>query len=116
MTLRYINQLTEDELKELFTKFVESQSDLDVKNYFHSTNTARFIYLKGLCTPGTNTPLIYSVPIEMAFDDYDVYVYNEHSSNYEVAYAYEVEYRNHLRSKFGDQYSRDCFWYDLDED
>ena len=116
MALSYINQLTEDELKELFTKFVESHSELDVKDYFHSTNTARFIYLKGLCASGTNTPLRYSAPIEMAFDDYDVYVYNEHSSNYEVAYAYEVEYRNYLRSKFGDQYSHDCFWHDLDED
>ena len=116
MELSYINQLTEDELKGLFTKFVESHSDLEVKDYFHSTNTDRFIYLKGLCASGTNTPLRYSVPIEMSFDDYDVYVYNEHNSNYEVAYAYEVKYRNYLRSKFGDQYSHDCFWHDLDED
>lgn len=116
MTLRYINQLTEDELKELFTEFVQNHSDLIVKNYFHSTNTARFIYLKGSCDSGDNTPLRYSVPIEMAFDDYDVYVYNEHSNNYEVAYAYENEYHSYMRSKFGDQYSHDCFWHDLDED
>lgn len=111
--LRYINQLTEYELKELFTKFVQSHSDLIVKNYFHSTNTARFIYLKGSCNSGANTPLRYSVPIEMAFDDYNVYVYNEQSSNYEVVYAYANEYHNYMRYKFGDQYSRDCFWNDF---
>lgn len=116
MKLKYINQLTDAELKELFIKFAQSHCGLFVNEYSRGMNTNDFIHLNGLCSLDADSPLRYAFPIEWAFNDYDVYVYNEQSHDYVVVYSFEDDYRKYMRSKFEDQYARDCFWYDLDED
>lgn len=114
--MEYVNQLTEDELKELFLKFVQSCYGLVVKATFPSKNTKQFVRIRGLCNSSDNIALEYSVDIEWYLNDYDVYVYNSQDDSYEIVYSFESEYHKYMRSKFGDQYSRDCFWHDLDED
>ena len=114
--MKYANQLTEDELKELFLKFVQSCYGLVVKATFPSKTTKQFVRIKGLCNSCDKTVLEYSVDIEWYLNDYDVYVYNSQDDSYEIVYSFESEYRKYMRSKFEEQYACDCFWHEFDGD
>ncbi len=109
--MKYVNQLTEDELKELFLKFVQTcYGSVDVDYYFRSTKLTHNVHLKAVCTVWLSTDARYTVSLEVAFDDYIVYsLYTsiEGDNNMELVNIFKDVYHKYMQSKFGEQYNRD---------
>lgn len=120
MKLKYANQLTDDELKELFLKFAQTcYGSVDVDYYFHSTKLTHNVHLKAVCTVWLGTDARYTFSLEVAFDDYIVYgLYSsiDGDNNMETVNIFKDVYHKYMQSKFGEQYNRDCFWHDFGGD
>lgn len=106
--LKYVNQLTETELKALLLSFAQScYGAVDIDDYFRCKHNANLIYLEAVCNVSPIKEMQQLVPIELALDDYNAY--SIHNGNFEVAYHFEDEYQKYMRSKFGQQYTIDWF-------
>lgn len=103
MKLKYANQLTENELKDLLLWFTQVQHGaVELDDCFRCKHNANLIYLEAMCNVSPIKEMQYLCPIELALDDYNMY--NIHNGNFEVAYHFEDEYHKYMRSKFGQQY------------
>ena len=108
MKLKYANQLTEPELKDLLLKFAQSYyGAVDIDDYFRCKHNANLIYLEAVCNVSPIKEIQQLVPVELALDDY--HAYSVHGNNLEVAYDFEDEFHKYMRAKFGKQYTIDWF-------
>lgn len=108
MKLKYINQLTEPELKDLLLSFAQScYGATDIVGYFRCKHFDNLIYLEGMCNLSVNEKMQQLFPIELALDDYQAY--SVHGNNLEAAYDFEDEFQKFMRAKFGKQYTIDWF-------
>lgn len=108
MKLKYINQLTEPELKDLLLSFAQSRYEVtDIVGYFRCKHYDVLIHLEGMCSLSVIKEMQQVFPIELALDDY--HAYSVHGNNLEVAYDFEDEYQKYMRAKFGKQYTIDWF-------
>lgn len=108
MKLKYANQLTENELKDLLLWFTQVQHGaVELDDYFRCKHFDNLIYLEGMCNLSVNEKMQQLFPIELALDDY--HAYSVHGNNLEAAYDFEDEYQKFMRAKFGKQYTIDWF-------
>ena len=112
MATKYINKLTDDELKDLFFKLVQSYyGPVNIHDYSCSPNMTDSVWIKGMCASQYNTFLNQEFRVEIVFDDYVVYgLHNSipEDNNKEVVHHFEKVYRKYMRSKFGEPYIHDC--------
>lgn len=108
MQLKYTNQLTEPELKDLLLKFAQSYyGATDIVGDIRCKHYDALIYIEGMCSLSVIKEMQQVFPIELVLDDYQAY--SVHGNNLEVAYDFEDEYQKYMRSKFGQQYTIDWF-------
>ncbi len=110
--MKYVNQLTDDELKDLFIEVAEEclGSNILEDNCFVQRNYDS-VAIKGLI----NTVVIGGVrlpyPISFELDEFHVYIINK---NAELNWTMTRCYRKHMGVKFGRDYAVDCFWDDCE--
>lgn len=112
MTTKYINKLTDDELKELFLKLVQNYyGPVNIHDYSCSPDRTDFVWIKGMCASQCNTFLTQEFRVEIVFDDYIVYSLPNsipEDNTKEVVHYFEKVYRKYMCSKFGEPYIHDC--------
>ena len=112
MELKYINQLTDDELSELYAAFIKNYGGFMVEQLdaFKGDYT---IVLEGsyYALDADDNKTLFDDGFEL--NDYGVL------SN-TIGFGYNVELTKIMRklmlNKFGKQYMEDCFWNDCDGD
>lgn len=108
MKLKYINQLTDDELGELYSEFIKKYGGFQVEQL--DTFGKYTIILEGsyYALDADNNKTLFDDSFEI--NDYGVL------SN-TVGFGYNAELTKILRklmlNGFGKQYMEDCFWYDF---
>lgn len=111
MKLKYTNQLTDDEIKEIFIGLAKDywgshtfKGDCTIQRKQSS------IMIKGsfdtVVVNGKNFP--YSIALE--FDDFRV-----DSCYFEINWDMTLDYRKYMFDKYGTPYAVDCLLYDCDE-
>lgn len=117
MKLKYINQLTDDELGELYSEFIKKYGgfqveQLDVqKDNFNITFDGSYYALDD-----DNVKTLFDG--SFAINDYGVVDNDYDAFDDDFEYGYDVGVTKVLRefmlNKFGKQYMEDCFWHDFD--
>lgn len=103
MKLKYANQLTETELKDLLLRFAQVQHGaVELDDYFRCKHLTYSVYLEAVYNASPIKEMQYFCPVELLLDDY--HVYEGYNGNFEVVQGFEDEYQKYMRSKFGEQY------------
>lgn len=108
--MKYINQLTDDEIKELFIEVAEEclGSTIFEDNCFVQRNYDT-IAVKGLINIVKIGDKKLPYPINFVLDDFHVHIVNK-----EIVVNWTMTrcYRKHMGSRCGNQYILDAFWKD----
>lgn len=103
MKLKYANQLTEDELKDLLLRFAQVQHGaVELDDYFRCKHLTYSVYLEAVYNASPIKEMQYFCPVELLLDDY--HVYEGYNGNFKVVQSFEEAYQKYMRSKFGEQY------------
>lgn len=103
--MKYINQLTDDELKKLFVCLIKDFYEVDkIDDDCQITRDPYFITIRGNFDRGIIKDVECPAPFTLELDDFNVY------SSYKLNWVMEKHYRKHMVWKFGKQYALDCFW------
>lgn len=112
MKMKYINQLTDDELKKLYAAFIKNYGEFEVKwlDVFKDYPT---ITLDGsYCALNADNAETLFAYFEI--NDYGVFSNDNNDIDW---FGYDVELtkimRKFMLNKFGKQYLEDCFWSDF---
>lgn len=109
MKLKYINQLTDDELGELYSAFVKKYCGFKAKHLVVLKNDYTIVLV------GSYYVLDADNNETMLDDSFEINDYGE--SDYDFEYSYDTELtkimRKFMLNKFGKQYMEDCFWNDF---
>lgn len=120
--MKYVNKLTDNELKNLFVSLVKKYYGAD--NYYNDCYIIRNPWVSVKGTFGSVTAKrdfdkvnLYGVndlfSIGLDFDDFNV---SPGENSYELNWGMTQEYRKHMFDKCGNQYAIDCFLNDCGED
>lgn len=103
--MKYINQLTDDELKKIFVCLVKDFYLVDkIDGDCYITRDPYLIIIRGNFDRGIIKYVECPALFTLELDDFNVY------SEYKRNWVMEKHYRRHMVWKFGKQYAIDCFW------
>ena len=102
--MKYVNQLTDDDLKKIFVCLVKDFYGMDRLDDYHINRDQSLITLRGNFDRVLIKDVKFSHPIKIELDDFNVYTEND--PNWVMA----QHYHRHMVWKFGKQYAIDCFW------
>lgn len=106
--MKYIKQLTDDELKKLFVCLIKDFYEVGkIDDDCHIIRDQPLITIRGNFDRGILEDVECPAPFTLELDDFNVY------SNYLINWVMAQHYRRHMVWKFGKQYALDCFWDDL---
>lgn len=111
--MKYINQLTDDELKDLFLRLTQNcYGTIDIDDRFRCGRNDSLIFFKGAYKSHVIRGIRCFSPVDLALDDYNVYDMNGGF----VDDAFIKAYRRYMFARFGEQYAIDCFRNDTEGD
>lgn len=106
--MKYVEQLTDDELKKLYVCLIKDFYMVDkIDDDFHIIRDQPLITIRGNFDIGILEDVECPALFTLELDDFNVY------SNYLLNWVMAQHYRRHMVWKFGKQYALDCFWDDL---
>lgn len=113
MSHKYLDKLTDDEVKLLFLDVVDKclGSTIFEDNCFVKRNYDT-VAVKGLINTVNVGGKKLPYPISFVLDDFHVYIINK---DIVINWAMTRCYRKHMGSRCGNQYILDAFWKDYDE-
>lgn len=113
MSHKYLDELTDDELKELFIEVVDEcfGSSIFEDNCLVQRNYST-VAVKGLINSVNISDKKIPYPISFVLDDFHVYIINKDPV---VNWTMTRCYRKHMGLRCGNQYILDAFWKDYDE-
>lgn len=113
MKLKYINQLTDDELKDLFLRLTQNcYGTIDIDDRFRCEHNDSLIFFKGVYSSYVTRGIRCSSPVSLALDDYNVYDMNCCLADD----SFIKDYRKYMFARYGEQYAIDCFRNDCEGD
>lgn len=119
--MKYVNQLTDKELKDMFVYLVKKYYEAD--NFYDDC----YIFRQPWTTVGGNFGTLKTkrgfdtdrsnevnnpILIELDFDDFNV---SPGENAYELNWGMTQKYRKYMFNKYGNQYAIDCFLDEYDE-
>lgn len=110
--MKYINQLTDDELKDLFLRLTQNYYGIiDIDDRFRCERNDSLIFFKGVHSSHIIRGIRCFSPVSLALDDYNVYDMNCGLADGTFIKAY----RRYMFARFGEQYAIDCFRNDTED-
>lgn len=112
--MKYINQLTDDELKDLFLRLVQNcYGVVNIDERFRCEHNDFLVFFKGAYISRVIRGIRCSSPINVVLDDYHVYDTNR---DLIADDSFIKDYRKYMFARFGEQYAIDCFLNDCEGD